>query len=339
MSNEIEWYNPNRLLSYNALMSIVLSPRGNGKSYSAKERIIKNFLKDGSQAVYIRRTKVEIDEVKLTYWNDISLNPKYQDLDFSVKGDIGYINGKEVVHFIPLSTSTNKKSASYPKVRLIVFDEYIITKTTYNRYLKNEVNLLFDLYETIARTRDNVRLLILSNAVSFVNPLFTFFDIVPNPNERFQVFKEGLICLELFYDNKFAESKKGSKFGRLVEGTQYGAYVVENKPLEDNEEFIRERGSDRYQYLCSFKTEDFIIGVWRNLSAGGLLCDERIDISRKRQFAVQLSDLSEGYLYLKKVRFDYECLNAVMKANACGTLFYTTQEVKKIMQERVLPWL
>ena len=41
--NEIEWYNPNRLLSYNALISIVLSPRGNGKSYSAKERIIKEW--------------------------------------------------------------------------------------------------------------------------------------------------------------------------------------------------------------------------------------------------------------------------------------------------------
>ena len=336
MSNE-KWYSPNRLLSHNAFINFVMSPRGNGKSYSAKKLIIKNYLKNGSQAVYTRRTKVEIDEVKDTYWNDI--REEYPDLDFKIDGYIGYINGDEVVHFIPLSTSTNRKSASYPKVKWIIFDEYIITKTTYNRYLKNEVNLLLDLYETIARTRENVRMLILSNAVSFVNPLFTFFDIVPNPNERFQVFKDGLICLELFYDNKFAENKKESKFGRLVEGTQYGAYVVENKPLEDSEEFIRERGSDRYQYICSFKTEDFIIGVWRNLSEGGLLCDERIDISRKRQFAVQLSDLSEGYLYLKKVRFDYECLNAVMKANACGTLFYTTQEVKKIMQERVLPWL
>ena len=336
MSN-INWYNPNRLLSYNALMSIVLSPRGNGKSFSAKEKIIKAYEKDKSQAVYVRRTRVEIDEVKGTYWNDIS--KKYPNHEYRIEGDIGFIDGDEVVHFIALSTSSNKKSASYPDVKLIVFDEYILTKTTYNRYLKNEVNLLLDLYETVARTRENVRLLILGNAVSFVNPLFTFFDIVPDPNKRFQTFKDGLICLEMFHDEGFKDNKLKSKFGRLIEGTVYGDYVVENKPLEDSEEFIRERGSDRYQYICSFKTEDFIIGVWRNLSVGGLLCDERIDISRKRQFAVQLSDLSEGYLYLKKVRFDYECLNAVMKANACGTLFYTTQEVKKIMQERGLPWL
>ncbi|MGM9834812.1 MAG: phage DNA encapsidation protein [Bacilli bacterium] len=332
-----KWYNPNRLLSYNALMSIVLSPRGNGKSYSAKEKIIKNFLKDGSQSVYVRRTKVEIDEVKNTYWKDIK--DKYPEHDFKVEGDIGFIDNKEVVYFIALSTSSNKKSASYPFVTLIVFDEYIITKTSYNRYLKNEVTLLLDLYETIARQRENVRLLIMGNAVSIVNPLFTFFDIVPNFNKRFQIYKDGLICLELFTSHTFMEDKKKSKFGKLIEGTKYGDYVVENKPLEDTEDFIVDWGNDRYAYLCSFKTEGYIIGVWNNLSSGGLICSERIDINRKYQFAVQITDLSEGYLYLKKVRYDYSCIESVMRANATGTLFYTSQEVKKIMQERVLPYL
>ena len=334
---DFEWYNPNRLLSYNALMSIVLSPRGNGKSFSAKEKIIKNFEKDESQAVYVRRTRVEIDEVKGTYWNDIKM--KYPNHDYKIEGDIGYIDGKEVVHFIALSTSSNKKSASYPLVKLIVFDEYILTKTTYNRYLKNEVNLLLDLYETIARTRDNVRLLIMGNAVSYVNPLFTFFDIVPNPNKRFQTFKNGLICLEMFSDEGFKNNKIKSKFGQLIDGTVYGDYVVENKPLEDTEDFLRERGSDRYKYICTFKTEDFEIAVWDNLTMGGLYCDELVDGLRRNKFAVQISDLSEGYLYLKKIKPEYDCIYRVLKANANGTLFYSTQEVKKIMQERVLPFI
>ena len=336
MSN-INWCNPNRLLSYNALMSIVLSPRGNGKSFSAKEKIIKAYEKDKSQAVYVRRTRVEIDEVKGTYWNDIS--KKYPNHEYKIEGDIGFIDGDEVVHFIALSTSSNKKSASYPDVKLIVFDEYILTKTTYNRYLKNEVNLLLDLYETVARTRENVRLLIMGNAVSFVNPLFTFFDIVPDPNKRFQTFKDGLICLEMFHDEGFKDNKLKSKFGRLIEGTVYGDYVVENKPLEDTEDFLRERGNDRYKYLCTFLTEGFKIAVWQNLTSGGLFCDELIDINRKKQFAVQLTDLCEGYLLLRKVKLDYDCILQVFRANANGTLFYSTQEVKKIMQERVLPYI
>ena len=66
-----KWYSPNQLLSHNAFINFVMSPRGNGKSYSAKKLIIKNYLKYGKQAVYIRRTKVEVDEVKDTYWNDV----------------------------------------------------------------------------------------------------------------------------------------------------------------------------------------------------------------------------------------------------------------------------
>lgn len=333
----INWYNPNRLLSYNALMSIVLSPRGNGKSFSAKEKIVRAFEKDKSQAVYVRRTRVEIDEVKGTYWNDIS--KKYPNHDYKIEGDIGFIDGEEVVHFIALSTSSNKKSASYPDVKLIIFDEYILTKTTYNRYLKNEVNLLLDLYETVARTRENVRLLIMGNAVSFVNPLFTFFDIVPDPNKRFQTFKDGLICLEMFTDEGFKENKLQSKFGKLIKDTPYGDYVVDNKPLEDTEDFLRERGNDRYKYLCTFLTEGFKIAVWENLTMGGLFCDELIDINRKNQFAVQLTDLCEGYLLLRKVKLDYGCILQVFRANANGTLFYSSQEVKKIMQERVLPYI
>ena len=45
MSSQDMWYSPNRLLSHNALLNICLSPRGNGKSFSGKQRIIKNWLK------------------------------------------------------------------------------------------------------------------------------------------------------------------------------------------------------------------------------------------------------------------------------------------------------
>ena len=63
MNNE-KWYSPNRLLSHNAFINFVMSPRGNGKSYSAKKLIIKNYLKDGSQAVYVRVRRKGTEIVK-----------------------------------------------------------------------------------------------------------------------------------------------------------------------------------------------------------------------------------------------------------------------------------
>lgn len=336
MSENNMWYNPTRLLSHNAFISFVMSPRGNGKSYSAKKLIIKNYLKNKSQAVYVRRTEVEIKGVKDTYWNDIS--NEYPDLDFKVEGFIGYINGDEVVHFLPLSTSTNKKSASYPLVSLIVFDEYIITKTTYNRYLKNEMTLFLDLIETVGRIRD-IRVLIMANSVSFVNPLFSFFDIVPKSDQRFSKYKDGLICVEQFTSNVFMEKKKQTKFGRLIEGTKYAKYAIENEVLEDNNEFIKDRGSYKYQFMCAFKYEEFRIGVWFNLETEELFCDENIDKDNINKFAMLLEELEEGYLYYKGYTTVNRRLKMIKRATHEGNIYFCSQEIKKIMQDRVLPYL
>ena len=39
------YYNYNKIRSYNALFNFIISNRGGGKSYGAKEMVIKNFLK------------------------------------------------------------------------------------------------------------------------------------------------------------------------------------------------------------------------------------------------------------------------------------------------------
>lgn len=332
-----KWYSCNRLLSHNAFISFVMSPRGNGKSYSAKKLIIKNFLKSGAQSVYVRRKKTEIDEVKDTFWSDVS--QEFPEHNFKIEGSVGYIDGKKVVYFIPLSTSPNKKSSSYPRVNLIVFDEYIITKTTYNRYLKNEVVLLLDLVETVFRTRTNGRVLMLANSVSYVNPFFSFFDIVPKQEQRFTKYKKGLICLELFTDNDFMEEKKNTPFGRLIEGTEYSKYAVENEVLEDTNDFICERGSFKYRYLACFKYEELKIGVWQNIEDESLFCDERIDNDNINKFCMTLEEQEEGFLYFKGYRNINLRLILIRNSKNEGNIYYETQEIKKIMQDRILPYI
>ena len=334
--SESKWYNPQKLLSHNAFINFVMSPRGNGKSYSAKKIIIKNYLKYGKQAVYIRRTKVEVDEVKDTYWNDIK--EEFPNLEFDVKGYTGYINGDEVVHFIPLSTSTNKKSASYPLVNWIIFDEYIITKTTYNRYLKNEMILLLDCFETILRGRAG-RVLLMANNVSYVNPFFSFFDIVPNDKNRFTKYKDGLICVEQFKSNVFIEEKKNTAFGRLISDTKYSAYAVDGEVLEDTQDFIKERGSYKYKYVCTFKYNDFRIGVWQNLTLDEYYCDEIIDENNINKFCMLMDELEEGYYFYKQYRNVSYRIRSVKEAGASGNIYFCSQEIKKTMQDRILPYL
>ena len=81
-----------------------------------------------------------------------------------------------------------------------VFDEFIETKKGRN-YLQNEVEMFLDLIETVNRLRidrPEVRVYLLANKVTFVNPYFTYFNIKPFTG-RFKKYKNGLIVVENKY--------------------------------------------------------------------------------------------------------------------------------------------
>ena len=59
----MHYYNYNRILSYNAPVNILIGERGCGKSYGAKNYVIKQFLKNHSQFVYLRRYENELKAV------------------------------------------------------------------------------------------------------------------------------------------------------------------------------------------------------------------------------------------------------------------------------------
>ena len=59
------YYNYDKIRSYNALMNIIMTNRGFGKTYGFKDIAIKNFLKNGKQFMYVRRYKTDISKEKI----------------------------------------------------------------------------------------------------------------------------------------------------------------------------------------------------------------------------------------------------------------------------------
>ena len=143
------WYSPDKIMTHNALINMVIGPRGAGKTYGLKERAIKNWINKGERFVYLRRYDSELDKVKDTLFNDINLNSEYPPVTYK---DGQYWMEEEMIGYaMPLSISNQLKSASYPDVTLIIFDEFIIDETQNQRYLKIEVRKLLVLIETIGR--------------------------------------------------------------------------------------------------------------------------------------------------------------------------------------------
>lgn len=229
------WYDVNNTLSYNCLLNFVVGMRGVGKTYSCKRRAIKNWLTKGEQFVYLRRYDTEILGTMIEkFFDDIS--QEFPDHDFSASRGKFYCDKMVMGFYLPLSKSAQYKSVPFPNVSLIIFDEFIIDQG-FIRYLPKEVHTFFELYSTIARLRDP-RVLFLSNAITFTNPYFLYFDLVLQPGQK--IIRKNDILLEMVDSPDYVDKSSKTRFGKIIEGTEYGNYAIKNQFLRDNDVFVEE---------------------------------------------------------------------------------------------------
>mgnify|MGYP001581713554 CR=1 FL=1 len=338
--NKNIYYSMDKLMSYNAVYSFVLGERGNGKTYQGKKKMINLFLKKGKQSIYVRRTQTEIDEVKDTLFNDIAKD--YPGINIEVKGYQGFIDGQCFCYFIALSTSSKKKSSSYPDVEFIFFDEYILTKTGKNDYLKNEMILLNDLVETVFRTRD-AHVYICANAVSYVNPFFEFFEIEPQKGDDFITIKdEGdvLLCVEITDTQEYREMKKKTKFARLLKGSAYSSYAFDNNTLEDTNDFIVPNKPLGFNYYRgAFRIGDRIIGVWsEGATDTGVWLGDKYLRENKWNYTILSNNNYTGWRNIKADRNHWN-IKYIKKCFLNGDVFYMNQSTKKMFVEEVSKYL
>lgn len=228
------WYDVNDTLSHNALLNFVLGPRGAGKTYSCKQRVIKNFLKSGAQFVYLRRYDVEVRRSKMEkFFDDIAEEFPNHSLGIDRSGN--FVCDDEVMGYpIPLSKAAQFKSVPFPKVTLIVFDEFIIDQGLI-RYLPNEVETFNEMYSTIARLRD-VKVLFLSNAITYTNPYFLYFGLEVPKNAKY--FKRNDILVQYYVNEDYVTEAKNTRFAQIISDTEYAKYAISNEFLRDSDAMI-----------------------------------------------------------------------------------------------------
>ena len=328
MDNSI-FYNYNRIRSYNALFNFIISNRGGGKTYGAKKMCINNFLKRKEQFVYVRRYKSEIKEVRDNFFSDIS--QEFQGHELTVNGSKIYIDGEIAGYFIPLSVSQKYKSTAYPFVTTIVYDEFIIDKGHIS-YLSNEVEVFLDLFETIARKRDNVKAFFLANNVTLVNPYFTYFDCVPKKDQRFTLAKNGNIIVEMFTDEEFIKEKEKTRFGQLISGTKYGDYAINNKSLRDSKAFILDKKPKDLYFILSIYFNGEERGIYCSNSEGIYYCCKDFMETSKNRFTIQTNDHDLNFIRIMQLR-SFPIFQHIIRMFNVGKLTFDSIETKTFFFE------
>jgi hypothetical protein len=331
------YYDPNKMLSYNRILNCVIGARGIGKSYGLKKYVVNRAIKQGKQFIYLRRYKDELKKI-INFFNDIKhefpnheLRVKGRQFFYAEKGKTdakGNIKWILIGWAIPLSAWQSEKSNAYPDVETILFDEFIREKDN-SGYIPNEVPALLNLMDTVFRGRDNVRCVCLSNSVTILNPYFLYFGLLPDITKRFNAYKSVLV--EIPDSKDFANERRKTKFGELIDGTEYGEMSLDNKFVNDSSVFIEKRSKEsKFQFTVVYN--GMSIGVWVDVQRGIMYLANEHDPYTKLSFALTKDDASENTMLTQGWKQNYY-LKKMVSAFLKGYLRFDNQVLRGIGYE------
>ena len=92
----------------------------------------------------------------------------------------------------------------------------------------------------------------------YTNPYFLYFDLKIPTNNDIKLFKDGLILLQYMKNEEYREFKKQTKFGKLIAGTSYEDYAINNKMIDDNNYFIeKKKGTSKFSFSFIYNNETY----------------------------------------------------------------------------------
>lgn len=100
----------------------------------------------------------------------------------------------------------------------------------------------------------DIRVFLLANSVTITNPYFLYFDLKLPYNSDIVTYKNGLILVQYMKNEEYRQEKKKSKFGRLVEGTSFEKYAIDNEFVLDNDNFIeKKQGTSKFSFAFIYQ--------------------------------------------------------------------------------------
>lgn len=182
-----KYYSLTRILQKNATYNMIIGERSNGKTYAVLDYALKDYCENGNQLAIIRRYEIDfigkrgaqmfdaivtnglVEKYSKGKWETIIYRAsrwwlgKYdENLDKMILSETPLAFG------FSLSSGEHDKSTSYPRVKNIVFDEFL----TRDMYLNDEFVLFMNVLSTIIRQRDGVKIFMLGNTVNKYSPYF-----------------------------------------------------------------------------------------------------------------------------------------------------------------------
>lgn len=299
------------ILPFQRNFNLINGERSLGKTYTCQMYTLDKCLEKGLEFIYIVRTQ---DEKKAGVFEDaykkVTMN-HFPDYNFEFTQEDMYLveediendtkTRTQVGYCIALSEAVKVKKRSFPMVKFMIFDEYMLEDQQNATYVTgwNEPNLLLNIYHTVDREEDRVICFLLGNNTKFHNPyhIHKAFNI-PSIEKGGIWTSENVLFQYAVKTTALAQQKAKSKFLRMLEGTEYGKYAKEGDYVYDNYSFI-EKITSNVRYNMTIEYDKVKYGIYSSHEKGLIYISDKVDNSCKLIYALTINDHKENTLLTK----------------------------------------
>lgn len=299
------YYDAPALISRGCHLNLIITMRSRGKTYGFIKAAIKDWLRDGSQFVLVRRYDTELQQQFPTMFDAMTAHEEFPQLVFKTAGNRGYVayrdsnTGTEenpkydwhvIAYGIPLSKQANYKGTEFARVKKIIFDEFIRVLHTPPGYLRDDVGAFLDLFKTISRDRENVYAYLLGNSCDLTNPYFRFIGLNKEPPEGFSYYNHKNVLVHYEKNAAFREEEARTVVGRIVDGTPWGGVMLDNEFYNGGDIFIETKTKNaKFRYAIEYC--DISFGVWMDPATLVYYVNTKIPSDATQRFALTTEDM------------------------------------------------
>lgn len=268
---EESYFDGGKLISYGCPISIACGVRSVGKTYYYKRRAVKRFLSDGYTWSYLRRYDEQLKKQLQEggFYSDVIADNWFPHHEIRINGRIMEIKGEDEKkfhtfgQFFSLNAFESKKGANWSQMRDLVLDEFIKSKGM-SRYLPNEVEALYNLWDTYDRRRNLVKVTLLGNAIDMINPYFLEWGIaITDDMPEYTRWHNGTVALQVTRGSaEFREHVDDSDIAKVTRGTAYDAMATDNSFGNLSDDFVVKALPTRAKCMYGITFQGRTFSVW-----------------------------------------------------------------------------
>lgn len=330
----MKYWNINEILPFQRNFNFINGERSIGKTYTTIKYVINKCLLNNLEFVYICRTQSEKDDGILKNALAKVLDNEFKKYNFVISNETIKNETNIIGRCIALSESVKIKKHSFPNVKYIIFDEYMLEQYQSSSYVNGwkEPDLFLSIYHTIDREEDRVICFLLGNNLNFYNPyhLHSAFKI-PMIEKGGLWTSENVLFQYAESTSELKEEKSKSKFVKMISDSNYGKMASNGEYIYNNEGFI-EKLKGKCNYLFTLKYDGIYYGVWVSTLSCNFIISMKFQKTSKITFALSIADRDETTQFGRDSYFFKTLLDKLKK----GYVRFENMTVKTIIEPKLL---